>query len=83
MGREFGHDELDYSNVELVVVIQDTNVWRTPSRISPSLLANHLYSCQCVSGEGYVLCPSQCAHAHVAIRNKGGCGQGSMAKVGG
>lgn len=83
MGREFGHDDLDHSSVELMVVIQDTNVWRTPSRISPSLLADHLYFYQCVSGEGYVLYPSRCAHAHVMIRNKGGCGQASMAKVGG
>jgi len=67
MGREFVLDDLDYPSVELMVVVQGTNVWRTPSKISPSLLADHLYSCRCVSGEGYgyTNCPGRCAHAHM------------------
>lgn len=83
MGRKFVHYDFDGPSVELMVVVQATNVWQTLSRISSSHLANHLYSCHCVSGEGYVLCPSHCAHAHVSTRNKVGFGQGTMAKVGG
>lgn len=51
MGREFVRD--DNPDVELMVVTQGTNVWRTLSRTSQSLLANLQYSCRCVSGAGY------------------------------
>ena len=83
MGREFVHDDLEYSSLKLMAVLQDMSVWRTPSRISPSPLAGRLYSCRCVSGEGYVLCPTRHARAHASIRNKDGCGQRNMVRVGG